>query len=87
MLSSLFGSIPCTIDVTLDAEENRKVAALTRDKRGDKGYIYTDGEDVHGTAIVSVRPGKKLEHQGIKVELVGQVDMIYDRSKFSDFFR
>lgn len=84
MLSSIlnpFASAPFTVDVTLDAEENRKTAPLGRDKKGERAYIYTDGEDVNGTAVVSIRPGKKVEHQGIKVELIGQVDMIYDKSR------
>merc|ERR1719327_1518897 len=58
----------------------------TRTKKGERAYIYTDGEDVVGTAVVSVKPGKKLDHQGIKVELVGQVDMLHDRSNSYDFF-
>jgi len=86
MLSGLFGSVPCTIDVTLDAEENRKTAPLGRDKKGERGYIYTDGEDLCGTAMIQVRPGKKVDHQGIKVELIGQVDMIYDKQNSYDFF-
>jgi vacuolar protein sorting-associated protein 26 len=85
MLGGIFGNI-CTCDITLEAESNRKTAPLGRDKKGEKGYIYTDGEDVVGSAVVSVRPGKKLEHQGIKVELVGQVDMLYDKSNSYDFF-
>eukprot|EP00928_Gymnodinium_smaydae_P091194 TRINITY_DN74902_c0_g1_i1.p1 TRINITY_DN74902_c0_g1~~TRINITY_DN74902_c0_g1_i1.p1 ORF type:complete len:318 (-),score=77.68 TRINITY_DN74902_c0_g1_i1:147-1043(-) len=85
MLGGLFGS-QCTCDITLDTESNRKTAALGKDKRGEKAYIYTDGEDVAGTAVVSVRPGKKLEHQGIKVELIGQVDMLHDKSGSYDFF-
>lgn len=85
MLGGLFGSV-CTIDVTLDAEANRKTAPLSRDKKGERAYIYTDGEDVAGSAVVSVRPGKRLDHQGIRVELVGQVDMINDKSKSYDFF-
>lgn len=88
MFSALnpFASSSATIDVTLDAEENRKTAPLGRDKKGERAYIYTDGEDVCGTAVVSVRPGKKVDHQGIKVELIGQVDMIYDKSNSYDFF-
>jgi len=85
MLNGLFGSV-CTVDITLDAEPNRKTAPLSRDKKGERAYIYTDGEDVSGSAVVSVRPGKKLDHQGIKVELIGQVDMMYDKSKSYDFF-
>jgi vacuolar protein sorting-associated protein 26 len=84
-LAGLFGS-SCTSDISFDAEPNRKTAPLGKDKKGERGYIYTDGEDVSGSAVVSVRPGKKLEHQGIKVELIGQVDMVNDKSKSYDFF-
>ncbi|CAE8657432.1 unnamed protein product, partial [Polarella glacialis] len=76
----------CTIDVTLDAEANRKTAPLGRDRKGERAYIYTDGEDVAGSAVVSIRPGKKLDHQGVKVELVGQVEMLSDKSGSYDFF-
>merc|ERR1719188_4785 len=85
VLGGIFGS-SCICDVSFDAEANRKTAPLGKDKKGEKAYIYTDGEDVSGTAVVSVRPGKKLEHQGVKVELVGQVDMLYDKSSSYDFF-
>jgi len=85
MLGGLFGNM-CTVDITLEAEPNRKTGPLGRDKKGERAYIYTDGEDVTGSAVVSVRPGKKLEHQGIKVELVGQVDMLFDKSASYDFF-
>lgn len=76
----------CTIDVGLDAEKSRKMAPINRDRKGDRAYIYTDGEDVCGNAMISVRPGNKLEHQGIKVELIGQVEMIYDPMGTYDFF-
>eukprot|EP00930_Biecheleria_cincta_P070798 TRINITY_DN58401_c0_g1_i1.p1 TRINITY_DN58401_c0_g1~~TRINITY_DN58401_c0_g1_i1.p1 ORF type:complete len:317 (-),score=67.17 TRINITY_DN58401_c0_g1_i1:89-991(-) len=85
MLGGLFGSV-CTIDVTLDAEPNRKTAPLGRDRKGERAYIYTDGEDVAGNAVVSIRPGKKLDHQGVKVELIGQVEMLNDKSQSYDFF-
>merc|ERR1719382_1718617 len=39
-----------------------------------------------GSAVISVRPGKKLDHQGVRVELIGQVDMLHDKSKSYDFF-
>jgi len=85
MLGGLFGST-CTVDITLDAEQTRKTAPLARDKKGERAFIYMDGEDVSGTAVVSVRPGKKLEHQGVKVEIIGQVDMLFDKSSSYDFF-
>jgi vacuolar protein sorting-associated protein 26 len=73
-------------DITLDAEPNRKTAPLTRDKAGERSYIYTDEEDVCGSAVVSVKPGKKVDHQGVKVELIGQIENISDRSGAYDFF-
>jgi len=85
MLGGFFGTV-CTVDVHLDAESNRKTAPIGRDKKGERAFVYTDGEDVSGTAVVSIRPGKKLDHQGIKVELVGQVDMLFDKSNSYDFF-
>jgi len=85
MLGGFFGTV-CTVDVHLDAESNRKTAPIGRDKKGERAFVYTDGEDVSGTAVVSIRPGKKLDHQGIKVELIGQVDMLFDKSNSYDFF-
>lgn len=85
VMGGIFGS-SCTVDVTFDAEPNRKTAPLGRDKKGERAFIYTDGEDVAGTAVVSIRPGKKMDHQGIKVELIGQVDMMHDKSSSYDFF-
>jgi vacuolar protein sorting-associated protein 26 len=79
------GSV-CTIDAVLDPEPIRKTAPLGRDKKGERGYIYTDGEDVSGSAVVSVKPGKKMDHQGVKVELIGQVEMLFDKSNSYDFF-
>ncbi|CAE8643085.1 unnamed protein product [Polarella glacialis] len=85
MLGGLFGTT-CSVDVTFDAEPNRKTAPIGRDRKGERAYIYTDGEDVAGSAVVSIRPGKKVDHQGVRVELVGQVDMLFDKSKSYDFF-
>lgn len=85
MLSAWFAS-NCSLDLSLDVEPTRKTGPLTKTKGGERAYIFTDGEDVCGTALVSVTPGKKVEHQGIRVELIGQVDMIYDSSQSHDFF-
>lgn len=32
------------------------------------------------------KPGSKLEHQGIKVEFIGQIEMFYDRGNHHEFF-
>lgn len=38
--------------------------------------IFTGFDDVAGTVYVKIPPGKRLEHQGIKVELVGQLGRV-----------
>lgn len=34
---------------------------------------------------VSNVPGKKLEHQGIRVQLLGQIELLSSRGHFHDF--
>lgn len=86
MLATIFGSV-CSLDLNIDHDPNRKMCPLGRDKKGgERAYIFTDGEDLSGSASVTIKPGRKVDHQGIKVELIGQVDMIYDRSNSYDFF-
>eukprot|EP00921_Rhytidocystis_pertsovi_P011906 GHVQ01019282.1.p1 GENE.GHVQ01019282.1~~GHVQ01019282.1.p1 ORF type:complete len:299 (-),score=32.72 GHVQ01019282.1:1993-2889(-) len=85
MLSSIFGSV-CSLDLNIDTEPTRKSTFLRRDKKDIKAPIFSDGEPVSGSAQVTVKPGKKLEHNGIKVELIGQIEMLYDRSTTYDFF-
>lgn len=55
-----------------DAERRKKVEVRNEEGKKDRLYLYYDGETVSGT--VHIRPkGKKLEHQGIKVEFIGQI--------------
>jgi vacuolar protein sorting-associated protein 26 len=50
----------------------------------DKLPLYLDGETVSGRVNISIK-GKKLEHHGIRVEFVGQIEMFYDRGNHHDF--
>mmetsp|Transcript_17104 Transcript_17104/g.22179 ORF Transcript_17104/g.22179 Transcript_17104/m.22179 type:complete len:303 (-) Transcript_17104:1248-2156(-) len=47
--------------------------------------VFQSGEIVRGQVEIRVPPGKKIEHMGIKIELIGQVEMFYDRGNFHDF--
>lgn len=59
----------------LDDADTRKVAKI----RGEEGapethYLFYDGEAISGTAKVHLKkPGMKLEHQGIRIEFIGQI--------------
>ena len=78
-----------SVDVAIDAEPNRKSIAVPKeigDGQNPKALIFTDGEDVAGSATINVQPGKKLDHFGIKVELIGSMEFPQDRSQSTDFF-
>lgn len=46
-----------------------------------------DGEDVKGTVTVNLNKGKKLEHSGIRVELIGQLENLIDAKQSSTFLQ
>jgi len=47
--------------------------------------VYTSSEKVRGTVRAEIPQGKKVEHLGIKIELVGRIEMFYDRGGTHDF--
>jgi len=52
----------------------------------EKQNLYYDGESVAGVVNINLRtPGKKLEHQGIKIEFIGQIELFYDRGNHHEF--
>ncbi|KAI0227567.1 hypothetical protein LSAT2_021932 [Lamellibrachia satsuma] len=76
MALSFFGfGQSADIDIVLDGHDTRRTAEIkTEDGRKERHYLYYDGESVSGKVNVTLkRPGAKLEHQGIKIEFVGQI--------------
>ena len=39
--------------------------------------IYHVEDDVTGRLVINLKKGKKLEHQGIKIELIGRIGNFY----------
>lgn len=75
------------IDIVFDGAENRQYADIkTEDGKKEKYLLYYDGETVSGKVNITLKkPGSKLEHHGIKVELIGQIELYYDRGNHHDF--
>lgn len=72
------------ISIRLDDADNRKVAKI----RGEDGsqemhYLFYDGETVSGNVNIAVK--KKLDHHGIRIEFIGQIEVYYDRGNQHDF--
>ncbi|OBS78969.1 hypothetical protein A6R68_18655, partial [Neotoma lepida] len=85
-LGGFFGPI-CEIDVALNDGETRKMAEMkTEDGKVEKHYLFYDGESVSGKVNLAFKqPGKRLEHQGIRIEFVGQIELFNDKSNTHEF--
>lgn len=75
------------IDILLSGKDTRKVAEIkTEDGKKEKHLLYYDGESVSGKVNITLKkPGSKLEHQGIKIEFIGQIELYYDRGNHHEF--
>ncbi|CAI5758468.1 unnamed protein product [Candida verbasci] len=83
---SLFFKSSLDIDIRLDNEESRKhVEIKSPQGRIEKLPIYKDGESVKGTVILRTREGKKVEHLGVKVQLLGLIETNIDGIITSEF--
>ncbi|MFT7805667.1 vacuolar protein sorting-associated protein 26A [Arapaima gigas] len=85
-LGNLFGPV-CEIDIVLNDAETRKTAELkTEDGKVEKHFLFYDGESVSGKVNLTVKQtGKRLEHQGIRIEFVGQIELFSDKSNTHEF--
>lgn len=69
-----FGGTNASIDIKIEGLENRKHTTI-REKNCDpkKLPVYIGDDDISGTIDVKLSKGKKLEHLGIRVELIGHI--------------
>lgn len=83
-MSFLFGQ-SAEISIELDDEDKKKkVDVKNEEGKKEKLPLYLDGESVSGKVHIKLK-GKSLEHKGIRVEFVGQIEMFYDRGNHHDF--
>jgi len=84
-MNFFFGS-GAEIEIILDGAEKRKtVEHRVSDSRTQNLFVYYDGENVSGAVNINLKPGSKLEHKGVKIELIGQIDVLYNRTYQDDF--
>ncbi|CAI5448324.1 unnamed protein product [Caenorhabditis angaria] len=87
-MSMLFGfGQSAEIQIKLSDQENRK----TVKSRGEDGsvfdhFLFYDGETISGNVHVNLKKaGQKFEHQGIRIEFIGQIEVYYDRGNQQEF--
>ncbi|CAM9329162.1 unnamed protein product [Heterosigma akashiwo] len=74
------------VEISFDGATNRPKEILDATRPGEEPLcIFRGNEVVSGVAEIIVPPGKRMEHQGIKVELIGQIEMFYDRGSSYEF--
>merc|ERR1711871_1681021 len=88
---SIFGfGAPCSVDIEFaDQESRKKVNVNQQDNSTAQLCLYYDNpgafETVAGSIKLRMNPGKKVEHVGIRVELIGQIELFYDRGNHVEF--
>lgn len=74
------------IELILDGSDTRQLADIkTEDGKKERHPLFYDGESVSGKVNIRLKKSGKLEHQGIKIEFIGQIELYYDRGNHHDF--
>jgi len=84
----------CTVEIEMADAATRKCLSIRRGAAGSAGGeaaelcpLYAHRETVSGEVHVNVPPGKKVEHQGIKIELLGQIENLHERGSVYEFIQ
>lgn len=86
MLSSVLGvSAKSNERISISFEGERPTKRVGTGASEELVPIYSTDEPVKGGVEIKVDPGKKIEHLGIKIELVGQIEMFHDRGNCHEF--
>uniref|UniRef100_A0AC35UIE8 Vacuolar protein sorting-associated protein 26 n=1 Tax=Rhabditophanes sp. KR3021 TaxID=114890 RepID=A0AC35UIE8_9BILA len=75
------------IQIELKNEKNlRTTKVKSDDGQQEDRFLFYDGEAIEGEVLIKLKKAnQKLEHGGIKVDFIGQIEPFYDRTNQSDF--
>lgn len=75
-MASFFGfaATPIDVDILVAGEEDRRLVEVKAEKdKKEMCPVFYDGESVVGQVVVRVKDGKRFQHEGIRLELVGSI--------------
>ncbi|EPY51810.1 retromer complex subunit Vps26 [Schizosaccharomyces cryophilus OY26] len=79
---------PIDVDIHLENEEERSFVDIEFEQgRKDKAPVYGSDESVKGAVMIRLKDGRKLDHNGIKIEFVGCIENTYDKGNIHEFTR
>lgn len=80
---------PCRIDVDFKDEKGRRYhkTAVVKGKNGETEELplYTNHDNIFGEVRITPLTTKRVEHSGIKVQLIGQIELASERGSPHDF--
>ena len=81
-----------TVNFTFNGAASRpkKLVRSPGNEGPKEQLIYGGQESVSGTVEIAVPPGKKIEHLGVKIEMIGQIELYQERGsavKFTSIVR
>nr|XP_023914536.1 vacuolar protein sorting-associated protein 26A-like [Quercus suber]POF08022.1 vacuolar protein sorting-associated protein 26a [Quercus suber] len=77
---------PCSVLISLADGGTRKQVPIKKDNgQAVMLPLFQSQETIIGEVLVEPTQGKKFEHNGIKIELLGQIELFFDRGNFYDF--
>jgi|Transcript_12631 vacuolar protein sorting-associated protein 26 len=75
-----------TIDLTHANGDTQRTASVKSDRGASEVLpVFTTNETIGGTVHLSPAPGKKIDHLGVKIEVLGQTELYFDRQDGHDF--
>eukprot|EP00808_Paulinella_micropora_P008840 g4281.t1 len=76
----------CDIDVEFKGQDKLSMVEVKNDNAElEPIYLFSGKDPVAGKVTVKVPKGKKMDHMGVKIEVIGQIELLYDRGNPYDF--
>lgn len=78
--------VACDLEIEFKNQDNLK-RAEQRNENGEieQLYLFTNEDTIAGKVHVKFNKAKKIEHIGMKIELIGQIELLYDRGNPYEF--
>ncbi|PPD77972.1 hypothetical protein GOBAR_DD25102 [Gossypium barbadense] len=77
---------PCNIFISFTDGRSRKQVPLKKENgKTVMVALFQSQENIVGEVVIEPIHGKKVEHNGVKIELLGQIELYFDRGNFYDF--
>ncbi|XP_039022975.1 vacuolar protein sorting-associated protein 26A-like [Hibiscus syriacus] len=77
---------PCNIFISFaDGRSRNQVPLKKENGKTVMAALFQSQENIVGEVVLEPIHGKKVEHNGVKIELLGQIELYFDRGNFYDF--